>query len=263
MGLATTPRRLLRGALYKLGALLLIALAIVCFVIPPRGVFLTDSWQFKEKHDGPVIGNLGGMPVQVPTEFAHFVEYDGDPAFLEQRKGPAPERTPQSRIRSLGFDLLYPELLGLTPQTQSMGHHDNIYLSMWVHVSLDSGERYDGDHALRNLEPPIHDPARWKFPLKEAPDKIHGLTAYASQGGDPKDFRHVTVYTHHNGEGQLDAYIECHDAPHPAAPCNLHASMSPEVHADIGIHFRRGLLAQWADILTNAKAKILTFKHTP
>ena len=255
--------RWLRRILLTCLALILIGLATVYIALPPRGVFLTDSWQFKEKYDGPVIGNLGGVPVLIPTEFAHFVEYDGDPGFLEPRKGPVPERTQQSRLRSFGFDLLYPEMLGLTPQTQSMGYHDNIYLSMWVHASINSGERYYGDHSLSNLEPPLHDPKRWKFPLKEAPAKFHGLTAHESQGGDATDFDHVTIYTHHNASGELDTYIKCHDDPHPAAPCSLQASMSPSMRADIDIHFRRGLVPQWADILKKVKAKVMTFKHTP
>ena len=110
-------------------ALTVIGLATVYIALPPRGIFLSDSWQFKEKHDGPVIGDLGGVPVLIPTEFADF--------------------------------------------------------------------------------------------------------------------------------------IECHDVPHPAAACNLWASLSPSAHADIRIHLRRGLLPQWADILKNAKAKVQAFKHMP
>jgi hypothetical protein len=263
MGLATTLRRLLRGALYALGALLLIALALAYFVMPPRGVFLTDSWQFKEKHDGPVIGDLGGVPVRIPAEFAHFVEYNGDPALLEQRKGSVPERTPRSRLRSFGYEVLYPQMLGLTPQTKTMGYHDNIYLSTWVDVTVNAGERYPGPQALRNQEKALSDPVWWKFPLKQKAERVNDLTVYESQGGDPTNIQHVTVYTHHTPTGDIDAYIDCEDIPHPAARCTLEADMSPDMGVNLRIHFRRGLLPQWAEILKNVKIQILSFKHTP
>jgi hypothetical protein len=255
--------RWLRRILLTCLALILIGVATFFIILPPRGIYLTDSWQFKEKHDGPAIGNLGGVPVRIPTEFAHFVEYDADPGFLEPRKGPVPERTQQSRLRSFGFDVLYPEMLGLTQQTQSMGYHDNIYLSMWVDVSINSGERDYGAKALSNLEKSMDEPQWWKFPLKKTQALFHGLTVFESQGGDPKDNRHVTVYTHHNQAGDIDAYIDCYDTPHPAAPCTLEADMRPDMNANLRIGFRRGLVPQWADILKNVKTKILSFKHTP
>ena len=255
--------RWLRRILLTCVALILIGLATVYIALPPRGVFLTDSWQFKEKHDGPVTGNLGGVPVRIPTEFAHFVEYDGDPGFLEPRKGPVPERSLQSRLRSFGFDVLYPEMLGLTPQTQSMGYHDNINLSMWVHVSIDSGERYPGPQALRNQEKALDDPQWWRFPLKKKSEPFYGLTVFESQGGAPQDRRHVTLYTHHNQAGQIDAYIDCDDAPKPAARCTLEADMSPDMGVNLSIDVRRAMVPQWADILKNVKAKVLAFKHMP
>ena len=255
--------RWLRRILLACLALILIGVATFFIILPPRGIFLSDSWQFKEKHEGPVIGDLGGVPVRIPTEFAHFVEYSGDPGFLEPRKGPVPERTQQSRLRSFGFEVLYPEMLGLTPQTRPMGYHDNIYLSMWVDVSINAGERYPGPQALRNREKALADPMWRKFPLKKKIERFYGLTVYESQGGDPHDFQHVTIYTHHNQAGEIDVFIDCHDTPHPAAPCTLEADMSPEMGVNLNIDFRRGLTPQWADILKSVKTKVLTFKHTP
>jgi hypothetical protein len=109
----------------------------------------------------------------------------------------------------------------------------------------------------------LADPAWWKFPLRKNEARFGDLTAYESQGGDPSDNRHITVYTHHNEAGAIDAYIDCYDAPHPAAPCTLEADMSPDMGVNLRIGFRRGLVPQWQEILKNVRAKILSFKHTP
>lgn len=48
-----------------------------------------------------VIGDLGGMRVNIPRYCAEYVEYDGDPGFGEKRKS-LPERLPTSKLRHRG-----------------------------------------------------------------------------------------------------------------------------------------------------------------
>ncbi len=53
------------------------------------------------------IGDLGGVPVDLPKNLVHLVEYDGDPAWGKKREGPKPARSYDSKINSFGFDVRY------------------------------------------------------------------------------------------------------------------------------------------------------------
>nr|CUV42086.1 conserved exported protein of unknown function [Ralstonia solanacearum] len=73
---------------------------------------LFADWMIQEeRRTDPAVGHLGGIPVSIPRPYAHFLEYDGDPGFTEPRKGPRPERTFESGIRSFGFEVHYPTSL--------------------------------------------------------------------------------------------------------------------------------------------------------
>ncbi|MHA3082347.1 hypothetical protein ACX1NX_04050 [Acinetobacter sp. ANC 5383] len=49
------------------------------------------------------IGDVGGIPVNLPNHIVHLVEYDGDPSWGEKRVGNIPERTYQSKFNSFYF----------------------------------------------------------------------------------------------------------------------------------------------------------------
>jgi len=83
-------------SIFTLILLLVAGGAIVIYVGMKPYRQLADSWVFKENKVGPVIGDLGGIPVSIPQPIARFVEYEGDPHFLEPRKGSTPIRTFQS-----------------------------------------------------------------------------------------------------------------------------------------------------------------------
>jgi hypothetical protein len=209
------------------------------------------------------LGNLGGVPVRIPPEFAHFLEYEGDPALLEARTGPVPTRSLQSPIRSFGFDILYPEMLGVTPQTATRRQQATIETSMWLSVTVLAGTHDRGEHFLAQAEHNLHQPALWKFPLKTMARPLYGLTGYAPERGSPMDKRHKSLYVHRNAQGQVDTYIECSNRPWLSAPCTLHADLRPAMRASLEIHFRRDLLGSWADMQRAVIQVMASFKTQP
>ena len=44
----------------------------------------------KQDRTGPVVGELGGHAVSIPRPYADFLEYDGDPHWLERKNGNPP-----------------------------------------------------------------------------------------------------------------------------------------------------------------------------
>ena len=67
----------------------------------------SDSSTVANTEDKYAIGDLGGVSVNLPREFVELIEYDGDPSWGEKIVGKKPERTYQSKINSLGFDIRY------------------------------------------------------------------------------------------------------------------------------------------------------------
>ena len=47
-----------------------------------------------------IIGDLGGVPVEMPRDSVRLVEYNGDPDWGESFEGAVPERTYDSKISS-------------------------------------------------------------------------------------------------------------------------------------------------------------------
>ncbi|BFM04028.1 hypothetical protein Psyaliredsea_26750 [Psychrobacter alimentarius] len=66
------------------------------------------------------IGDLGGVPVDLPKNFVHLVEYDGDPAWGKKREGPQPTRSYDSKINSFGFDVRYTDNTILDKSNKSL-----------------------------------------------------------------------------------------------------------------------------------------------
>lgn len=57
--------------------------------------------------EGIIIGDLGGVPVEMQRDSVRLVEYNGDPDWGESFEGAVPERTYDSKISSFGFDVRY------------------------------------------------------------------------------------------------------------------------------------------------------------
>ena len=91
-----------------------------------------------------VIGDLGGLKVRIPRHYAEYVEYDDDPGWGEKRKGPVPERTFDSKLRSFGIEARFPDMVGLkNSQLQQEYRSYNLNPdNPWIRISINSGDHY-------------------------------------------------------------------------------------------------------------------------
>jgi hypothetical protein len=235
------------------------------------------SGNYRKGGDAGVIGHLGGVPVSIPKEFAKFVEYDGDPGFLEKRKGPVPKRTFESGICSFGFDIRYPDMMPVNEQTWREKRKENIYTTMWMHVGILSNSTYgyDGpDKITQYAKLRLEDAKRWHRYEKQT-EKRHGLTVFAPVDIDllrrnlnsthPKgsDFHDINIYFDQTKDGTIGAFIYCSNINHEAALCEHRFDLRPEMKANVNIGYRKGLLPHWREIQDSVTMVLLGFRVHP
>lgn len=257
--------------------ILAIALGIVWLSAPAkpdRIEHLSDSWVLKENRNGPVIGDLGGVPVSIPRPYANFVEYDGDPHFMEKRKEPAPKRTYESKLAGFAFEVRYPDMTPVTDENATEKRKENIYTTMWMRVGVDSHSQYGGagDDGIERRARDITDPKAHRYTYKLMPEKVHGLTGYFPEGPDESrrllqvggaDMNDVNLYYYRNESGQVDSYIECGNMAHSADRCKLFFNLKPDMRIRVWVNFRRELLPHWREIQSSVSKVILGFRVNP
>jgi len=273
-----SPKKARPALLAGMAAVILAtALGIVWFstpVKPDRIEHLSDSWVLKENRDGPVIGDLGGVPVSIPKPYANLVEYDGDPHFMEKRKKPAPERTYESKLASFGFEVRYPDMAALTDENAAEKRKESIRTTKWMRVGVSSHSHYGGagDDGIERRARDITDPKAHRYAYKPLPEKVHGLTGYFPVGPDESkrlqqvggaDMNDVNLYYHRNESGQVDTYIECSNMEHAAAQCEQTFNLRPEMRVRLTVGYRRDLLPHWQEIQHSASQIILGFRVNP
>lgn len=257
-------------------AVLLIVAAAVVLVVVGRSLLdlwrpvrmIADSWVFKENRKGPVIGDLGGVPVSIPQPFARFVEYDRDPHFMEKRLLPPPERTYRSRLRSFGFEVRFPDMASEEAKTKE---NSNIYTTMWMRVGVTAGEHYgsSGDEGLERHVARISDSKGHSFSWEPLPEKTYGLTGYTPVGIDIShrdipvlgaDMRDKNRYYYRDENGRITTYIECSNMKHEAAQCQQRFNLSPIMKAHVRVNYRKGLLPHWREVQSSVSQVIVGFR---
>jgi hypothetical protein len=220
-----------------------------------------------------VIGHLGGVPVSIPKEFAYFVEYDGDPGFLEKRKGPIPKRTYESGICSFGFDIRYPDMMPVNAQTKKDKRQENIYTSMWMSVGVRSNSAYQDRSPARMANTLV---IAWLknaslfYRYEEQPEKVYGLTTYIPINADMSrrepglyDIADRNIYVHRLTKENIDTYIECSNIKYDAASCQQRFGLGPALKASVDVRYRRALLPYWKEIQDGVTQVLLGFRVDP
>jgi hypothetical protein len=278
-----------RIVIIVLGLILLLVVggAIVFYSAMKPYRQLTDSWVNKENRDGPVIGDLGGIPVSIPQPIARFVEYEKDPHFLEPRKEPTPTRTYQSKLRSFGFEVRFPDMAFLNNEAaREDKRKSTIYNTMWLDVGLSSADPYYNELSLKHRVDAIPAPGKiWTSNLggqphtwKEqhgyirSPKPLYGLVVNEVQGYDEAERYKLpgkngmgdnNIYYHINQQGNIDAYIRCQNINHDAAPCDHYFILPTVKNTMIEVNYRIGLLPQWHEIQESVGKTILGFAVDP
>ncbi|ASL73310.1 hypothetical protein G7939_00570 [Ralstonia solanacearum] len=230
---------------------------------------LFADWMIQEeRRTDPAVGHLGGIPVSIPRPYAHFLEYDGDPGFTEPRKGPRPERTFESGIRSFGFEVHYPDMEVASAKNLDKQKSESIYTTTWLTVGVSSNSFYGGkDFPLGSVLAMKFK----KYKYERSDEKNYELETYIptnvdenkrQNGGGAADMFDYNIHYHKDATGRVDAYITCSNMKHEAATCQQKFNLFPHMAADVSVTYRRGLLKDWREIQSSVSNVIFGFKAT-
>lgn len=230
-----------------------------------------------------LVGDLGGMPVRIDRHIVRLVEYDGDPGWGPPRKGPPPERTHTSRLKSFGFYVRYPEMRSLDePEIrEDFERYHPIMKPMeyglrdvdpWLDGGIQSGSSYPGHGFLDRLyRASLLDASQQAISEKFVPEPtpIKGLELYVASGIDPSTgipWRYESSwsdrYVHRDRQGKVTTYIRCsYRRDRTPTSCTQEWSME-DYGLSIGVvvNYRHGLLPQWQDIQAKVSQFVLDFK---
>ena len=216
-----------------------------------------------------VVGHLGGVPVSIPKEFANFVEYDGDPGFLEKRNGLIPRRTFESGIRSFGFEIRYPDMAPENEQNWKEKRKESIYTTTWMSVGVLSNSHYQDRSKTRfaELARAWLKNASIFYRYEEQPEKVYGLTTYIPVNADllrrengTNSLSDRNIYIHYVTDNDVDAYIDCSNRKHEAAQCNHSFGLEPTLKVSVKVSYRKGLLPYWQEIQGGITKVLLGFR---
>jgi hypothetical protein len=216
-----------------------------------------------------VIGDLGGMKVNIPSYYVELLEYEGDPGWSDKRSGAVPARTYQSRMASFGVTARYPDMAGLSsPVMRADKDKYTDADTPWISLTILSGPNYPGDGMLDRLAKPVVDCIKtsWSDDFKKEGGKLFGgLDLYVQQGdsidGKPLRESRPDIYVHQDEQGHVKAYISCSNAKYPAVLCQQFFSMEVDgLDILVQIFYRRTALTHWRGMQEKARHLILSWK---
>ncbi|MHA3049645.1 hypothetical protein [Acinetobacter sp. ANC 4641] len=228
----------------------------------------------KKIHSTVTIGDLGGVPVNLPNHIVGLVEYDGDPSWGEKRVGDIPERTYQSKINSFGFDIRYTDGQLLDKNNKNLKKQYGVEKlkpdNPWILVGINSGKRYYGKGSTHRIGDGTIHPQTKDSPVHtyaKLVDKKYGLEVYAPPGIDPKTntpWREnqyaKDVFIQRNKNGEIVVYIECSNRQVRRPPCKQYFDLEPNMHLYVYAVYSRWDLEYWQQIQSTIKQAILNFK---
>lgn len=221
-----------------------------------------------------VIGDLGGVPVEMPRDAVHLVEYNSDPSWGEARDGAVPMRSYESKISSFGFDVrytdgaLYDGIVGkLADEYEAQ---KNLADSPWVSVGVNSGDRYYGSGGIDRIGQGTINASPDEHPVytyKKLPETQFGLEVYASPGIDPKtntpwreDRDAEDVFIKRDEHGAIVTYIKCSNRDVERPPCSHYFDLEPEMGLDVYVSYSRYVLKDWQQIEQVMREALLGFR---
>lgn len=233
-----------------------------------------NSMQEDATQKDMVIGDLGGVPVEMPRDSVRLVEYNGDPDWGEDFKDGIPERTYESKISSFGFDVrytdgaLYDGIVG--KWSDEYEAQKNLSDSPWVSVGVNSGSRYLDTNGIDriangriNARPDRHP----VFTYAKLPETQFGLEVYAPPGIDPKTntpWREARsakdVFIQRDDNGTIATYIKCSNRDVERPPCSQYFDLEPDMKLDVYVSYSRYVLQDWQQIEQVVRKALLDFR---
>lgn len=249
-----------------LAAVLVSAWLFISGQLPP-GISYANSAAVQESRTGPIIGDLGGVPVSIPRPYARFVEYDGDPHFMEKRKGLPPQRTQASKLASFGFEIRFPDMEPETEKTKAEKKASTIQKTMWMRVGINSHSAYGagGDDFLEKQAAAIAETTAQRR-YEPLPKETYGLSGFAPVITDLARMKPAgewydrNIYIHRDKDGRVDTYIQCSNKTHSAVRCKQYFNLKPAMRIHVTVNYRKALLPQWREIQASVTQVILGFR---
>ncbi len=222
------------------------------------------------------VGDLGGVPVDLPKNLVHLVEYDGDPAWGKKREGSKPTRSYDSKINSFVFYVRYTDnaILNKGNKELKQAYKKEQYLpnDPWVSVNVSSGNKYHGVGAIHRIGDGTLNPSKEAGPVHEYEqfdNEQFGLEVYAPPGIDPKtdspyrENRYAEdVFIQRDETGQITTYIKCSNRDVPRPPCSHQFDLEPQMGLYVNVQYSRHNLADWQQIEQVVRQQILNFRKT-
>lgn len=233
----------------------------------------------RDKNNRPyIIGDLGGVPVNLPRTVVRFVEYSDSPGFnREALKNFKPSvRSYESMIISFGFEYRLRDgaLLDRSDSEIMRAHKRDLQENNdWVKVSIRSGYLYGPLDFLENFYHRATNPDE----LLETPlmsywvatgEQPFGLALYVHPGNDPqtgkpwrehKDSEDLFVFRDANH--RVQTMIRCGNRK-VINSCNHYFNFPETMGIWIQVWYRRELLADWKKIEQLAIKSVLSFRKT-
>ncbi len=232
--------------------------------------FMPPEMALAQYPPSDVVGDLGGMPVKISRQVAQFVEYDGDPTWGERRVGPPPKRTLQSKIKSFGFYLRYPDWATFAdPGAREDYMKDRSATSQWILIGINAGETYPKNGFMERAVHQITK-VRGEFPwtwYEPVPSAYPGLAAFAVPGIDPatgrpyrEDMHIRDVFVARDPEGRVIAYFKC-SSHERRSLCNHNWSLEDQGYeVSVEAMYPRQMLKHWREIQKGGTQQLLKFK---
>lgn len=221
-----------------------------------------------------IIGDLGGVPVEMPSNSVRLVEYNGDPDWGESFEDAVPKRNYESKISSFGFDVRYTDgalydgvVVNISDEYEAQ---KNLSYSPWVSVGVNSGNRYYGSGGIDrigqgtiNARPDRHPTSIYT----KIPDTLYGLEVYASPGIDPKtntpwreDRYAEDIFIKRDDNETIATYIKCSNREVERPPCTHYFDLEPDMKLDVYVSYSRYVLKDWQQIEQVVRAAVLDFR---
>lgn len=252
-------------------------LFILWKLIDRRGEFAASKYfeaSIVQASEKDVFGNLGGMKVRIPKYYAQYVEYDGDPGYGENPKKSIPDRTLNSKLRSFGINMRFPDMKGLETieLKENYQSHRLKPENPWIDISINAGSIYPtmGENASNELAKKLWEKSEYWFANYErAPQMdIAALEAYVVAGTDPRTGKPAResdstddIYIHKT-KNYVDTYISCGrtSVPGGIATCHMHFGLEPKAKVRIDAGFSPALLPKWHSIQNSVFELIYGFE---
>ena len=253
----------------------ILSLLIICFAL--SACTKNNSENKPANSNDILIGDLGGMPVNLPSNITHLVEYNGDPSWGEKRNNPIPQRTYQSKINSFGFDLRYTDgRLLENKNLELIQQYEKERLkpdNPWVSVGVNSGNRYYGQGSINRIgNNTLNSNTKNLLPIyiySKLSERKYGLEIYAPTGSDPQNGRPwrenrnaEDIFIKRDNEGKIITFIKCSNRVNvPRPPCTQYFDLEPNIKADVYASYSRWNLEHWEKIQSEIKRNIYQFRR--